>query len=199
MFHLDVFLHNREAILCPSPSPCPYNCKYSYQCVALNIIRVYQIKLLLLFGDFILEEFMLYQNVEISFLLNSQTLLVTQPDELIHHCFWKSYSPIAPAWMQVSLFCISPASVIGFFNFFVLGFFFSPSFSHFSFVFLSHLFPSANAQHYRVCGVQPIQPSGLQQLQTGREPKQQQSGNGMNINIEKTRWLNMWGKPKQRN
>lgn len=49
---------------------------------------------------------------------------------------------------------------------------------------LSHLFPSANAQHYRVCGVQPIQPPGLQQLQTGREPKQQQSGNGMNINRE---------------
>ncbi|GLD61105.1 SWI/SNF-related matrix-associated actin-dependent regulator of chromatin subfamily E member 1-like isoform X1 [Lates japonicus] len=36
---------------------------------------------------------------------------------------------------------------------------------------------NSNAQHYRVCGVQPIQPSGLQQLQTGREPKQQQSGN----------------------
>lgn len=36
---------------------------------------------------------------------------------------------------------------------------------------------NSNAQHSRVCGVQPIQPSGLQQLQTGREPKQQQSGN----------------------
>lgn len=64
-----------------------------------------------------------------------------------------------------------------------VGFF--PIFKPFSFVFLSHLFPLANAEYCRICGVQPLQPSGLQQLQTGREPKQQQSGNGMNIVITK--------------
>lgn len=60
---------------------------------------------------------------------------------------------------------------------------------HFSFMFLSHLFPSAIAQHTWVCGVQPIQPSGLQQLQTGREPKQQQSGNGMNVQSEISKFV----------
>lgn len=54
--------------------------------------------------------------------------------------------------------------------------------AHFSFVFLSHLFPSANAQHPRVCGIQSIQPSGLQQLQAGREPGHQQPGHGRRIN-----------------
>ncbi|XP_041122325.1 SWI/SNF-related matrix-associated actin-dependent regulator of chromatin subfamily E member 1-like isoform X1 [Polyodon spathula] len=34
-----------------------------------------------------------------------------------------------------------------------------------------------NAQHPRVCGIQPIQPSGVQQLQTGGQPRQQQPGN----------------------
>lgn len=43
---------------------------------------------------------------------------------------------------------------------------------------LSHLSPSANAHHPWVCGVQPIQPSGLQQLQAGREPRREQQGNG---------------------
>lgn len=56
-------------------------------------------------------------------------------------------------------------------------------------MFLSHLFPSAIAQHTWVCGVQPIQPSGLQQLQTGREPKQQQSGNGMNVQSEISKFV----------
>ncbi|KAK5866583.1 hypothetical protein PBY51_020764 [Eleginops maclovinus] len=36
---------------------------------------------------------------------------------------------------------------------------------------------NSNFQQFRVCRVQPIQPSGLQQLPTGRKPKQQQSGN----------------------
>lgn len=36
---------------------------------------------------------------------------------------------------------------------------------------------NSNTKHPWVCGVQPIQPSCLQQLQTGREPKHQQSGN----------------------
>ena len=53
---------------------------------------------------------------------------------------------------------------------------------HFSSVFLvSFVSSSANAQHSRVCGIQPIQPSGLQQLQAGRKPWQQQSGNGRTI------------------
>lgn len=43
---------------------------------------------------------------------------------------------------------------------------------------LSHLSPSANAHHPWVCGVQPIQPSGLQQLQAGRKPRRKQQGNG---------------------
>lgn len=49
----------------------------------------------------------------------------TQADVLICRCFWKDYVPVAPAWMQVSLFCIFPASFIGFFILFffvVLGF-----------------------------------------------------------------------------
>lgn len=54
--------------------------------------------------------------------------------------------------------------------------------AHFSFVFLSHLFPSANAQHTRVCGIQSIQSSRLQQLQAGREPGHQQPGHGRRIN-----------------
>lgn len=83
---------------------------------------------------------------------------------------------IVLAWMGVSLFFI------------VLVYFFATLpllLGHnFSFVFLSHLFPSANAQQYRVCGLQPVQPPCLQQLQTWREPKQQQSGNGMNIDTD---------------
>lgn len=43
---------------------------------------------------------------------------------------------------------------------------------------LSHLSPSANAHHPWVCGVQPIQPSGLQQLQARRKPRRKQQGNG---------------------
>ena len=50
---------------------------------------------------------------------------------------------------------------------------------HFSSVFLvSFVSSSANAQHSRVCGIQPIQPSGLQQLQAGRELRRKQQGNG---------------------
>lgn len=55
-------------------------------------------------------------------------------------------------------------------------------------MFLSHLFPSANAQHTRVCGIQSIQPSCLQQLQAGREPRQQQQGNGRRLS-----WCVTWG------
>ncbi len=37
--------------------------------------------------------------------------------------------------------------------------------------------PSANAFHPRVCGLQPLQPSGLQQPPTGRELRRFQQGN----------------------
>ena len=52
---------------------------------------------------------------------------------------------------------------------------------------LSHLTSSANPQHCWVCGLQPIQPPGLQQLQARREPRHQRSGNGMNINLEENK------------
>ncbi|KAI2582843.1 SMARCE1 isoform 5 [Pan troglodytes] len=38
---------------------------------------------------------------------------------------------------------------------------------------------STNAQHTRVCGIQSIQSSRLQQLQAGREPGHQQPGHGI--------------------
>lgn len=144
--------------------------------VAPNVIRVPKVQFMLLFGDLNWVLQVLYKTIffkKISFLLNPQPLL-TQTDVLIHRCSRRGHFLIALAWMQVSLFCIS-----------LLIIYLHPLLlllCHFSSVFLSHLFPSANAQHCRVCGVQPIQPPCLQQLQTGREPKQQQSGNGMNIN-----------------
>ncbi len=49
--------------------------------------------------------------------------------------------------------------------------------SHFSFVFCLICLPSANAFHPRVCGLQPLQPSGLQQPPTGRELRRFQQGN----------------------
>lgn len=49
--------------------------------------------------------------------------------------------------------------------------------SHFSFVFCLICLPSANAFHPRVCGLQPLQPSGLQQPPTGRELRRLQQGN----------------------
>lgn len=48
---------------------------------------------------------------------------------------------------------------------------------HFSFVFCLICLPSANAFHPRVCGLQPLQPSGLQQPPTGRELRRLQQGN----------------------
>lgn len=49
--------------------------------------------------------------------------------------------------------------------------------SHFSFVFCLICLPSANAFHPRVCGLQPLQPSGLQQPPAGRELRRLQQGN----------------------
>lgn len=47
----------------------------------------------------------------------------------------------------------------------------------------------ANTQHGWVCGIQPVQPPRLQQLQAGREPEHQQPGNGMSIHREgRRRW-----------
>lgn len=60
--------------------------------------------------------------------------------------------------------------------------------SHFSFVFCLICLPSANAFHPRVCGLQPLQPSGLQQPPTGRELRRLQQGNelmeGLKQNIK---------------
>lgn len=92
-------------------------------------------------------------------------MLWAQADVLYTHI-------IVLAWLEVSLFFHCPSLFLCYLRFLL---------HHFSFVFLSHLFPLANAQQHRVCGLQPIQPPCLQQLQTWREPKQQQSGNGMNI------------------
>lgn len=49
--------------------------------------------------------------------------------------------------------------------------------SHFSFVFCLICLPSANAFHPRLCGLQPLQPSGLQQPPAGRELRRLQQGN----------------------
>lgn len=49
--------------------------------------------------------------------------------------------------------------------------------SHFSFVFCLTCLPSANAFNPRVCGLQPLQPSGLQQPPAGRELRRLQQGN----------------------
>lgn len=157
----------------PPPPPAPTT-------VSIPVIWVCQVKLMLQGEIYGLSKY-IYQRDQVF-------LLVTQTDVLIHHCFWKDNFLIVPAWMQVFLFVCCCFFVFSQFVF-VLSFISLFLLYDFSFVFLSHLFPSANAQHYRFCGVQPLQPSGLQQLQTGREPKQQQSGNGMNINIEKTVWL----------
>lgn len=57
--------------------------------------------------------------------------------------------------------------------------------SHFSFVFCLICLPSANAFHPRVCGLQPLQPSGLQQPPTGRELRRLQQGNELMERFEK--------------
>lgn len=57
--------------------------------------------------------------------------------------------------------------------------------NHFSFVFCLICLPSANAFHPRVCGLQPLQPSGVQQPPAGRELRRFQQGNeleGLKIN-----------------
>lgn len=63
------------------------------------------------------------------------------------------------------------------FTYFCLSLFLLSFVSHFSFVFCLICLPSANAFHPRVCGLQPLQPSGLQQPPTGRELRRLQQGN----------------------
>lgn len=60
--------------------------------------------------------------------------------------------------------------------------------SHFSFVFCLICLPSANAFHPRVCGLQSLQPSGLQQSPPGRELRRLQQGNEMMVGFGKTEW-----------
>lgn len=63
------------------------------------------------------------------------------------------------------------------FTYFCLSVFLLLFVSHFSFVFCLICLPSANAFHPRVCGLQPLQPSGLQQPPAGRELRRLQQGN----------------------
>lgn len=63
------------------------------------------------------------------------------------------------------------------FTYFCLSLFLLLFVNHFSFVFCLICLPSANAFHPRVCGLQPLQPSGLQQPPTGRELRRLQQGN----------------------
>lgn len=68
--------------------------------------------------------------------------------------------------------CFSPL-----FTYLCLSLFLLLFVSHFSFVFCLICLPSANAFHPRVCGLQPLQPSGLQQPPAGRELRRLQQGN----------------------
>lgn len=85
MCHLDYFFHDREAILCPSPSSCPHNCEYSQtnkntKWSSQKYLGAPNYADLLLFGELILYKSAIYQNIfqrDQAFLLNSQTLLVT--------------------------------------------------------------------------------------------------------------------------
>lgn len=63
------------------------------------------------------------------------------------------------------------------FTYFCLSLFLLLFVSHFSFVFCLICLPSANAFHPRVCGLQSLQPSGLQQPPAGRELRRLQQGN----------------------
>lgn len=64
-----------------------------------------------------------------------------------------------------------------FFIYFCLSLFLLLFVNHFSFVFCLICLPSANAFHPRVCRLQPLQPSGLQQPPAGRELRRLQQGN----------------------
>lgn len=63
------------------------------------------------------------------------------------------------------------------FTYFCLSLFLLLFVSHFSFVFCLICLPLANAFHPRVCGLQPLQSSGLQQPPAGRELRRLQQGN----------------------
>lgn len=63
------------------------------------------------------------------------------------------------------------------FTYFCLSLFLLLFVNHFSFVFCLICLPSANAFHPRVCRLQPLQPSGLQQPPAGRELRRLQQGN----------------------
>lgn len=63
------------------------------------------------------------------------------------------------------------------FIYFCLSLFLLLFVNHFSFVFCLICLPSANAFHPRVCRLQPLQPSGLQQPPAGRELRRLQQGN----------------------
>lgn len=63
------------------------------------------------------------------------------------------------------------------FTYFCLSLFLLLFVNHISFVFCLICLPSANAFHPRVCGLQPLQPSGVQQPPAGRELRRLQQGN----------------------
>lgn len=83
------------------------------------------------------------------------------------------------------------------FTYFCLSLFLLLFVSHFSFVFCLICLPSANAFHPRVCGLQSLQPSGLQQPPAGRELRRLQQGNELMEGISGKQQQNGWAPVKE--